>query len=1448
MSALAEFAPSTARWFAATFAEPTAPQRAAWPAIARGEHVLLVAPTGSGKTLAAFLAALDRLLFGPPVVRPTRGAGPGTRVLYVSPIKALAVDVERNLATPLAGLTAQAAADGVVAQPVTVAVRSGDTSARDRRAIARGAADILITTPESLYLMLTSAARSALAAVEVVIIDEIHALCGDERGAHLALSLERLEHLVGRPIQRVGLSATQRPLDEVARFLAGARPVTIVDAAGPKALALTIEVPFAEPGPPGAGPAATNWELVFPRLRALIESHTSTLVFVNSRRLAERTAGAINELAGTTLVHAHHGSVAKEQRAAIEDALKRGALRGLIATSSLELGIDMGAIDLVVQVEPPPTVASGLQRVGRAGHQVGAVSTGVIVSKHKGDVLACAALAAAMRAGAVERSRYLRNPLDVLAQQLVAMAALEPWRVDDAYALVRRTGNFAELPRSMFDATIEMLAGSYPLEELAEVRPRLAYDRAAGVVRARDGAHRVAIASGGTIADRGLYPVYLVDAPPGRGRLGELDEEMVFESKVGDRFILGASTWRIVDVTHDRVMVAPAPGEPGRMPFWRGEAGLRSFELGQRMGGLARELAAVPAAAARDRLIHEHGLTPTAATVLVDELAAQAAASAVPTDRTVVVEISPDELGDLRVCVLAPFGARVLAPWAMLAQAAARTALGFEVELLWTNDGFVVRLPSGTPAGDLDAWLVPRPEACGQALTELVGATSMFAARFREAAGRALLLPRRRPGQRTPLWHVRKKAQDLLRGAQRLTDFPILLEAYRKVLVDVLDVAGLRAVLAELADGTIAVAHHAVARPSPAAAAVMFGYVASFMYEGDAPPLERRAAALAIDPARLRELTGDGSLRELIDAAVLAEVEAGLGGRDELPTSLDRAYDRLLRLGDVGPGDWPVEAAALLDELLAGGRAVRHRGLVFAADQGARYRDALGWPVAATGPASPQPLRDLIVRFARTRGPFTRAEVIARYGAHADLDATLAALVATGELAAGEFRPGGTEREWIHGDVLRTVRARSLAEARRQIAPVPVAAYVRFLHAWHGVAAPRPGLDALLDAVERLEGLPVLVSQLESELLPARVAGYQPSDLDTLAAAGEVVWRGVAAAGDRDGKIALYLADHAADVLDATAAAAAEAAHSELAREVLAILRARGALFFAELRAACPIFPGDLVRALWSLVWSGLATNDSFRPLRELGAVEPAMPRRGSRARVATAAFRSRRTVPVAGEGRWSAVAVSTRGPTDRLHAQVRQWLTRYGVVSRDSAAAEGGFGAAYPVLRALEDAGQLVRGHFVAELAAMQFATAPAVEVLRGHARPRRPAPVVVLGAADCANPFGAIVPWPVGAGPRPRRVGGATVVSVDGVATAWWPRDLRELCLWATGEAVAPTVAAIVDAVRAARTAGQPATIETIDGVSAAEHPLTSALVAAGLTVRDRTLTASPWQRPTR
>jgi ATP-dependent helicase Lhr and Lhr-like helicase len=1174
---LAPFHSAVRAWFSRAFAAPTPAQALAWPAIARGDSTLVLAPTGSGKTLAAFLACIDRLVFSPEPPRRER-----LRVIYVSPLKALAVDVERNLRAPLAGIAQVAEGLGEGFRMPGVAVRSGDTPARERARFTRDPADILITTPESLYLLLTSGARETLRTVETVIVDEIHAVVPTKRGAHLALSLERLEALAGRRLQRIGLSATQRPLDEVARFLGGAgpgegarpsadepggvldelrargarpawRPVTVVDAGARKRLEVTVEVPvedmsrLGEPLDVQGGAAsqtpvrASIWTAIHPRLLELVRAHRTTLVFVNSRRVAERLAAALNELAGETLVQAHHGSIARPQRIAIEENLKAGRVRGLVATSSLELGIDMGSVDLVVQIEAPPSVASGMQRIGRAGHQIDAPSTGVIFPKFRADLLACAAIAEAMQEGEVEATRYPRNPLDVLAQQIVAMVSVEDWTVDALLDAVRRAAPFAELPRSVYEGVLDLLAGRYPSDELSDLRPRITWDRVRGVLRAREGAKRVAIVNGGTIPDRGLYGVFLAGGKQGQARVGELDEEMVFESKPGETFLLGASTWRIEEITFDRVLVSPAPGEPGKMPFWKGDAPGRPLELGRRIGKLVRTLRDAPRAAARTRLRERAGLDDRAASNLLRFLDDQAqAAGAVPDEATVLVERCRDELGDWRVCLLAPFGSPVLAPWCMAATARARALLGVEAETLWTNDGFALRIPDAGAPPD-PAFLFPEPEEVEALVEAELAHTALFAAKFREAAGRALLLPKRRPGQRAPLWQQRKRAYDLLAVASRFPAFPMLLEAYRECLRDVFDLPALVELLRDVRARRLRTVTADTRTPSPFAASLLFGFVANFIYDGDAPLAERRAQALAIDQAQLRELLGEAELRELLDAGAMADLEARL---QHLPPELhvrsaDGLADLLLRLGDLSRAEIARRVAApdpgaLAGALLADGRAVTVRiageeRLVAVEDAG-RYRDALGTPLPAGIPEvflAPvtDPLDGLLARWARRHAPFTAGEIAARFGlARGEAESALERLHRKGRLLEGAFRPGGTEREWCDPEVLGGLRRRSLARLREEVEPVEPRVLGRTLLAWQGVSRRGRGLDAVLDAVERLQGAPLPASLLESEILPARVEGYLPGDLDALAAGGEVLWVGLERLGERDGRVALFLA------------------------------------------------------------------------------------------------------------------------------------------------------------------------------------------------------------------------------------------------------------------------------------------------------------------------------------
>jgi len=1468
---LAGFHPATRAWFERSFAGPTPAQALALPAIARGESTLLLAPTGSGKTLAAFLACIDRLMFSPEPAKRER-----LRVVYVSPLKALAVDVERNLRAPLAGV-AQAAGTEAHRVP-TVAVRTGDTPARDRARFARAPDDVLITTPESLFLLLTSQAREVLRHVETVIVDEIHALVPTKRGAHLALSLERLEALALRPLQRIGLSATQRPLDEVARFLGGAgRSVTLLDAGARKALELRVEVPVEDmsrlgqpleiargAAAPEGGPRASIWTAIHPRLLELVRAHRSTILFVNSRRVAERLAAALNELAGETLVQAHHGSIARAQRLAIEEALKAGRVRGLVATSSLELGIDMGAVDLVVQIEAPPSVASGLQRIGRAGHRMGEASRGVLFPKYRSDLLACASLTEAMHEGAVEETRYARNPLDVLAQQVVAMVALEDWDVDAVHALVRRAAPFAELSRSTFEGVLDMLSGRYPSDEFAELRPRVTWDRVAGRLRAREGARRVAVANAGTIPDRGLYGVFLAGAKSPT-RVGELDEEMVFESSVGETFLLGASTWRIEEITHDRVLVSPAPGEPGKMPFWHGDAANRPVELGRRIGRLVRELREGPRAAAHARLLARHDLDALAAENLLRFLDDQAAATgAIPDDRTLVVERCRDELGAWRVCLLTPFGGPVLAPWALVAAARARELLGADVETLWTNDGLAVRMPESDEPPD-PSFLFPEPEEVEDLVVGQLGASALFAAKFREASARALLLPRRRPGQRAPLWQQRKRAADLLAVASRFPSFPMLLEAYRECLREVFDLPALTGLLREVRARELRVVTADTAAPSPFAASLLFGYVASFIYDGDAPLAERRAQALTIDQAQLRELLGEAELRQILDATSLAALEAQLQhlAPSSRARSLDGVADLLLRLGDlsreeVARRSATSEVAASLDRLVAERRAVPLRiageERFVAVEDAARYRDALGLPLPPGLPEvllrpSAEPLDGLVLRYARRHAPFTTGELAARFGLRrAESEAVLDRLLGRGRLLEGAFRPHGREREWCDPEVLRALRRRSLARLREEVEPVEPPALVRVLTGWQGVTRPRRGLDAVLDAVEKLQGCPVAASLLETEIIPARVEGYLRGDLDRLAAGGELLWVGLEPLGDHDGRVAIYLADAFPRLLPPARAADAEPLRGREAR-LLEVLAQRGASFFGELHAAVGGgFEQPTVEALWSLVWRGLVTNDTFQVLRAY--TEPATSRSEPRRRQLAhgTPYRSRLAVPPAAGGRWTLVSarrtqagLPAPTATEWSAAVAQQLLSRYGLVTRAAAAAEGlpgGFGAVYEVLRHLEESGRIRRGYFVAGVGGLQFAQPGVLDLLRAAREPSERPEVVTLAATDPANPFGALLEWPppAGAGKRPARAVGARVVLVDGALGAWVARGGRQLLAFLpdlepdrsqVGEAVARSVAGLL---RAAQARHEPALVEEIDGVPAQDHPLAGHLVAAG------------------
>ncbi|WP_411375503.1 DNA glycosylase AlkZ-like family protein [Arthrobacter sp. MPF02] len=1163
---MAQFSRPTREWFLGAFSEPTPAQSGAWNAISSGSHALVVAPTGSGKTLAAFLWALDRLLTSAaavpePAAAPPAAAGKAkgrqsrapkrkTRVLYISPLKALGVDVERNLRSPLIGITQTAKRLGLPAPLISVGVRSGDTTAADRRALLSNPPDILITTPESLFLMLTSRARETLAEVDTVIIDEVHAVAGTKRGAHLAVSLERLDALLPKPSQRIGLSATVEPRELVAQFLAGSAPVEIVVPPAKKNWDLTVSVPVEDmsdlqgaagafdSGPAsGLQPQASIWPHVEEKIVDLVLANQSTIVFANSRRLSERLTARLNEIyaerqlvsvgggwddpgaggqeadwgsapgvpasgvpvstatpahmmaqAGSTagadpvLARAHHGSVSKDQRALIEDDLKSGRLRCVVATSSLELGIDMGAVDLVVQVESPPSVASGLQRVGRAGHQVGEVSQGVLFPKHRADLVHTAITVERMLDGKIERLSIPANPLDILAQQTVAATALGSIDVEEWFATVRRSAPFASLPRSAFEATLDLLAGRYPSDEFAELRPRIIWDRNAGTIEGRPGSQRLAVTSGGTIPDRGLFGVYIIGteiegsaspsedgkpapAPKGGRRVGELDEEMVYESRVGDVFALGATSWKIEDITHDRVLVSPAFGQPGKLPFWKGDSLGRPVDLGRALGAFVRELSASDPGPATERC-KASGLDEFAANNLIQYLTEQKQATeVVPSDTTLVVERFHDELGDWRVILHSPFGMPVHAPWALAVGQRLHQRYGMDGSAMAADDGIVLRVPmmeDEPPGAELFLF---DPEELEQIVTAEVGGSALFASRFRECAARALLLPRQTPGKRQPLWQQRQRSAQLLDVARKYPTFPIVLETVRECLQDVYDLPALKDIAASVERRELRIVQTTTSQPSPFAKSLLFGYVAQFLYEGDSPLAERRAAALALDSTLLNELLGRVELRELLDAKVIEATERelqrlapdrrmrGLEGVADLlrllgPLSPEEVAARLAPAGEpdvepveapaVGPGETDAEtesagtrnlnSAATITETTAHLAALQRANRAIkvniggverfaAVEDAARLRDALGVPLPMGVPLAfiepvADPLGDLVSRYARTHGPFTAAEAATRLGLGVAVVGTaLKRLAADGRVVEGEFRPHPTVPE-----------------------------------------------------------------------------------------------------------------------------------------------------------------------------------------------------------------------------------------------------------------------------------------------------------------------------------------------------------------------------------------------------------------------------------------------------
>ncbi len=1498
---LAPFSAPVRRWFEASFEGPTPAQAGGWEAISGGANALICAPTGSGKTLASFLWGIDKLS------RETE-RGQGVRLVYVSPLKALSYDIERNLRAPLRGIGAD----------ISVGLRTGDTPQSERRAMRKTPPDILITTPESLYLMLSSGVREILATTEAVIVDEIHAVAQSKRGSHLALTLERLEHLSSsETVQRIGLSATQRPLERIAQFLVGPkRECKIVNAGISKELDLEIVVPVEDMADPGAAafPNADGnptdgeplahvrsiWPAIYPELLKLVKEHTSTIIFVNNRRAAERLAKRLNELhadapeqelpatehagnaslpgggaAGGTspeealatggaggspaatgpagpetideIARAHHGSLSHEERTVVEEMLKSGQLPCLVATSSLELGIDMGAVDLVIQVESPKSVSRGLQRVGRAGHSLGEVSRGRIFPKFRADLLECAVVAKRMRAGEIEETVIPQNPLDVLAQHLVSMAALDEWKVDEVEQLVTASEPFSDLSREQLENVLDMLDGRYPSDRFAELRPRIVWDRTAGTMHGRKGARQLVVTNAGTIPDRGLYGVHL---PDGR-RVGELDEEMVYEARPGQTFLLGATTWRIEEITRDRVIVTPAPGMPGAVPFWKGDGIGRPAELGRAIGAFAREAVSREPA----ELAAEYDLDRRAAENLVAYLREQQAATrVVPSDETIVVERFRDEIGDWRLCILSPYGGRVHAAWGLALAAKIRAERDLEADAIWSDDGIVIHLPDADEPPPADLVLIDPDELEDLVVGELSG-SALFGSHFRENAARSLLIPRAYPGKRTPLWQQRLKSQSLLEVARDFPRFPVVLETYREVLRDVLDLPSLGELLTKLHSRQLSLVEVETPTASPFASSLLFDYVATYMYEGDTPNAERRAAALALDRDLLRELLGQEELRELIDPEALEEVEAQLQHRTEAGRAGDRdALQQVLRnVGDLSAAECEervaegYSAASMLEKLVSERRValVRIAGeeRYIAAEHAGMYRDALGVPPPAGLPESflaehPDPLVALVRRYTRTHGPFPTVQLASRYGV--DPTPALRELERGGTLVRGELLPGGTEREWCDTDVLRRVRRASLAHLRREVEPAARDRFARFLSSWQNVDAHRAagaGPDRLREALVPLQGVALTPKVWEADVLPRRLGAYSPVWLDELCTSGELVWLGAGARGRSDGRVALYFRDDVRLAGPPPANAKLERAEGEV-HDAIRERLATGPDFWLDLLADLDVPAEDLHAALWDLAWSGEVTNDAFAPLRapRLRAV-PSSEHRGRR-------FGRRPARGAAVQGRWSLTErlfenAPAAGP--RLRAQAELMLERYGIVTRETVLAEGipgGFASLYAELGNLELLGTARRGYFVEGLGGAQFALPGAVERLRSL--PEDDGSFLLLSATDPANPYGASLPWPKPAsGRRPARTPGAHVLQRDGAPIIYLERGGRGILrLVELGEEeLAAAMRALADAVAAGRL--PKLAVEKLDGEPVIGSGYEEALIEAGFSRGPRKLT---------
>jgi ATP-dependent helicase Lhr and Lhr-like helicase len=1398
--ALELFLPPVSAWFRAAFGAPTPPQAMGWPAIARGENTLLFSPTGSGKTLAAFLACLDHLWRFPRTKR-------GVRILYVSPLKALNQDIARNLEFPLNGILAKSEEVGTPLPSLSVAVRTGDTPANERQRLVRRPPDILITTPESLHLMLTSRARDTLRSISHVIVDEIHALCPNKRGVFLALLLERLESINPLSFTRIGLSATQRPLEEVARYLGGSRrvpkddgtttfeyrPVTIIDAGRRKKLDLEVSFPS-----PGVTPQGSIWPAVERRLFDQIRAHRSTIVFANNRRVAERLTAHLNEMAeveleepenaeaadSPRLASAHHGSLSLDRRRATEEMLKEGRLPAVVATASLELGIDMGAVDLVCQVESPGGVARGLQRVGRAGHLVGQTSKGRLIAKTAGDLLESAALARAMIRGDVEVLKVPTNCLDVLVQQVIACVAVDRWRVPDLFDLVRAAYPYRNLNAEAFEAVLKLASGRYQLEALRDLRPRISWDRVHNQLHALPGSAKLAIVGGGTIPDTGQFPLYLGYEGP---KLGELDEEFVLERRVGETFLFGTSTWRIDAIDPQRVIVSPAEGRAGVVPFWRGESVGRTGELGESVGELSRELSERkddPDAVAW--LQSECSLDARSAGHLLDYIQRQhRQAGAVPDDRTILVETFRDQTGELGLAVLSPFGSKFHHALKLVLQGRLRERLGIELASLHASDGVLLRLPQ-CDEPPLDVFDGLTPESAEELLRSELGESALFGLRFRQNAGRALLMPRPDPAKRSPLWLQRIRAKDLLQAVRRFADFPIVIETYRECLEDDLDLPRLRQVLESVTTGEVRVVTRQKDNPSPFASSLIFRFTLAYLYEWDEPKrgdLPRRGLEVSGD--LLDGLLAPESYEIWLDPAAVGRVEARLRGSGKPPRTADEMAEWLRRFGDLASAELFGPMAGFLKELEFTDRATR---IVF---DGVRdperwilsedlelYRAAFSAsvsefddrrseprrPAVANDPvfrdeanlAADSPLKTIALRFLQTRALIGLDDLIDRYPLDpAEATDLLERLAETAGLVRLD---GGGEGDLRYADRrnLDEVRRLSIALKRRETIAVSPEAYCDFVARRQHVHPDthREGAAAVLGVLEQLQGFAATADFWEAELLPRRVRDYRPGWLDEALSLGEWRWR---AEGDSRGepRVAIVSREFAGNWPIAAADAELAAPPGPEGEAVLEQLRRGGAQFAVDLARSTGLSPSRVRIALTGLVARGLVANDRFDPLRANGqSMSLALARAASASVAAGARTRprlasARRASSDRGEGRWSLNHEIARDAETMAFAWAQVLLDRHGVLSRETVALDAWappWRDLAPWLAQAELRGELRRGYFVEGLSGVQYALADTAEELaRLAGRAPTAAKPLLLSTLDPANQYGSGAPFDI-------------------------------------------------------------------------------------------------------